>query len=124
MTGQPGAVLYVRASCPLCFALGRLAARSSRKHRVALVEVDVDGDPALAARYGDRVPVLELPGGCSIVGRAGAGEVDEAFGRAASFLRDLEARAPAAGSPGARHGITWLRRALGLREGRTRGGTP
>ena len=69
MTGQAGAVLYTRAGCPLCFALGRLAARSSRRHRVGLVEVDVDADPALLARYGDKVPVLVLPGGRSIGGR-------------------------------------------------------
>ena len=124
MTGQAGAVLYTRAGCPLCFALGRLAARSSRRHRVGLVEVDVDADPALAARYGDKVPVLVLPGGRSIGGRAGAWEVDESFGRAASFLSDLEAIAPAAGRSAARRLITWLRRELGMGEGRTGGRTP
>ena len=90
---------------------------------MGLVEVDVDANPDVAARYGERIPVLELPGGCSIVGRAGAREVDDAFGRAASFLRSLEARAPAAGPPGAKPGVRWLRRALGLGEGRTGGRT-
>ena len=91
MTAPPGAVLYTRRACPLCFALARLAARSSRRHGVGLVEVDVDVDPALIVLYGDRVPVLELPGGGSITGRAGAQEVDEAFRRAVEFVSGVGA---------------------------------
>jgi glutaredoxin-like protein DUF836 len=116
--GLPGAVLYTRRACPLCYEIGRLAGRSSRRYRVALAETDVDNEPALLERYGTRVPVLVLPGGGSLAGRATAWEVDEAFRRAARFLRDLEdgARTGAA-SPGLRSSsarFQWLRRLLGL----------
>jgi len=49
----------------------------------------VDADPDLLGRYGDRVPWLELPGGSSLAAGATARDVDEAFGRAAAFLRCL-----------------------------------
>ena len=102
------AILYSRRACPLCFALGRLADRSSRRHGVRLVEVDVDSDPELRRRCGDRVPCLELPGGGSIAAGAAARDVDAAFARAAEFLRRLE------GSD-----RTWARRLFGRRGART-----
>lgn len=114
-------MLYKRSGCPPCFAVGRLAERSSRRHGVALIEVEVEGDPDLVERYGDRVPVLELPGGGSISGRAEAAEVDEAFRRAASFLKGLEPSAPAPGRNWPRRGIEWIRNALGLADSGTRG---
>ena len=121
MRGSVGAVLYTRHACPLCFALGRLAERSSRRHRVGLIETDVDADPELQERYGSRVPVLELPGGMSLSGRAGARDVDEAFARAADFLRGLEERLPddrERGTRPSRSRVAWLRRLLGLGPGR------
>lgn len=78
-----------------------------------LVEVEVDADPALAGRYGDRVPVLELPGGRSISGRAAALDVDRAFGEAASFLRALEAPVTPDGRLPPRR-LAWLLRVLHL----------
>jgi glutaredoxin len=114
---RPGAVLYTRAGCPPCFALGRLAARSSRRHGVSVTEVEIDTDPDLAERYGGRVPVLELPGGGSISGRAGAAEVDEAFRRAAAFLKGLEPTPSAMRQVLSRRGVVWIRRALGLERG-------
>jgi len=119
--GRAGAVLYTRHACPLCFALERLAERSSRRHRVGLIEADVDADPALQLRYGSRVPVLELPGGASLSGVSGAREVDEAFSRAAEFLRGLEERQPEKGDRGerpSRSRVAWIRRLLGLGGGR------
>jgi len=119
--GRAGAVLYTRHACPLCFTLGRLAERSSRRHRVGLIEADVDADPALQLRYGSRVPVLELPGGASLSGGSGAREVDDAFSRAADFLRGLDERPPGAcpGKEGpSRRRVAWIRRLLGL------GGSP
>jgi Glutaredoxin-like domain (DUF836) len=118
---RPGAVLYKRAGCPPCFALGRLAARSSRRHGVGLIEVEVEADPDLVDRYGARVPVLELPGGGSISGKAAAAEVDEAFRRAASFLRGLEPSGPPMGRAWPRRGVDWIRGALGLTSGGRRG---
>ena len=50
--------VYSRAYCHLCedmlAALQALPARS----RFTLAVIDVDSDPALEARYGERVPVL------------------------------------------------------------------
>jgi len=113
--GKAGAVLYIRQACPLCFALGRLAERSSRRHHVSLLEADVDADPGLQERYGNRVPVLELPGGMSLSGSAGARDVDEAFAGAAAFLRALEERPPDPRDGRERSSrLAWLRRIFGL----------
>jgi len=107
VTGE--AVLYARDGCSPCFALKRLATRSARRHGVRLRVVDVDSDPALRERFGREVPVLELPGGVRLQGRASARDVDDAFRRAAG------GRAP-----------SWLQRLFGLDAGaarkRTRGG--
>ncbi len=120
MRGRAGAVLYSRQACPLCFALGRLAERSSRRHHVSLIEADVDADPELQQRYGSRVPVLELPGGMSLSGSAGARDVDEAFASAAAFLRSLEERPPDPRDAGERPSrVAWLRRVFGLGRGRS-----
>jgi len=53
--------LYTRVGCCLCEGLeARLGALDPPP---PLERVDVDGDPALQARYGLRVPVLARPGG-------------------------------------------------------------
>ena len=87
MTIDSGAILYTRKNCPLCFALARRSARSARRHNIPLITMDVDDDQTLATLYGERVPVLELPGGGCITGGAEAGEVDEAFRLAAGAAR-------------------------------------
>ncbi|HZS69213.1 MAG TPA: glutaredoxin family protein [Burkholderiales bacterium] len=46
--------MYGRAGCHLCETM----ARTLRAFGVPFEETDVDADPALAARYGERVPVL------------------------------------------------------------------
>jgi glutaredoxin-like protein DUF836 len=55
--------LIVRAYCHLCDdmreQLVRLLALES-EDSVSIAEVDVDSDPALEARWGDKVPVLLL----------------------------------------------------------------
>lgn len=101
VTGE--AVLYARDACSLCFALKRLAGRSARRHGVRLRVVDVDSDPVLRARFGRKVPVLELPGDVRLQGGASAGDVDDAFRRAAGE------RAP-----------SWLQRLFGLGAGAAR----
>ncbi|MEQ8662899.1 MAG: glutaredoxin family protein [Gammaproteobacteria bacterium] len=51
--------LYTREECPLCQALrAALEAWNAGRHVLDIDFVDVDDDPTLAARYGDRVPVL------------------------------------------------------------------
>jgi glutaredoxin-like protein DUF836 len=116
--GVPGAVLYTRRACPLCYEIGRLAGRSSRRYRVPLIETDVDDEPALVERYGTRVPVLELPGGVSLSGRSTSREVDEAFRSAAVFLAGIGQRPRGGGrdrgSPVPRGRFRWLRRLLGV----------
>jgi hypothetical protein len=52
--------LLVRAYCHLCEDMRRALAPLARRARAAIVEIDVDADPALEARYGERVPVLLL----------------------------------------------------------------
>jgi len=55
-------VLYTRAGCHLCDEAKGTLAPVLQEFGVALKEVDVDSDSALAARYGDQVPVLMLDG--------------------------------------------------------------
>jgi len=52
--------LYTRARCHLCEEAKATLAPVLLEFSVALKEVDVDTDPALAARYGEQVPVLML----------------------------------------------------------------
>jgi hypothetical protein len=65
----------------------RAAERAARRSGLALVVVDVDADPALAARYGHEVPVLALPGGVVLKGRVEAGAVEAAFASVAAGAR-------------------------------------
>ena len=52
--------LYTRARCHLCEEAKATLAPVLMEFGVALREIDVDTDPALAARYGEQVPVLML----------------------------------------------------------------
>lgn len=55
-------VLYSRSQCPSCDEL-EAALRALLADRPARLRVvDVDGDPALARRFGQRVPVLTFAG--------------------------------------------------------------
>ena len=54
--------LYTRAGCHLCEAAAAVLAAERERTWFALEVVDVDGDPALAARYGVRVPVVAVDG--------------------------------------------------------------
>ena len=58
--------LYGRADCHLCHAMRRVVDEvlrdTGRTGTVEVVEVDVDGDPALVRAYGDDVPVLCVNG--------------------------------------------------------------
>lgn len=52
--------LLTRAYCHLCDEMRDALEPIAAAHGVAIVERDVDADPALEARYGDLVPVLFL----------------------------------------------------------------
>ena len=58
--------LYGRAECHLCHEMRRVVDEVLRDGggpgAVEVVEVDVDGDPALVRAYGDDVPVLCVNG--------------------------------------------------------------
>jgi len=52
--------LYTRQRCQLCEEAKAALAPVLMEFGVALREIDVDTDPALAARFGEQVPVLML----------------------------------------------------------------
>ncbi len=54
--------LYGRADCHLCHEMRAVVEAVGRELPLAVEEVDVDGDPALAAAYGAEVPVLLVNG--------------------------------------------------------------
>jgi len=54
--------LYTRAQCPLCHEMRAVIERVARDVPLALELIDVDTDAALAAAYGDEVPVLAING--------------------------------------------------------------
>jgi glutaredoxin len=58
-------LLYTRRGCHLCDEAEDMLAA----HDVPAARVDVDGEPAAAARYGLRVPVLEIDGEAVLEGR-------------------------------------------------------
>ena len=55
MTEHKGLILYTRAECHLCDE----AKAEIRENfgAIPIEEIDVDSDPALAARFGEEVPV-------------------------------------------------------------------
>ena len=54
--------LYGRADCHLCHEMRAVVEAVGRDWPLELEEVDVDGDPALVAAYGEEVPVLCVNG--------------------------------------------------------------
>src|SRR5262245_10150275 len=54
--------LYGRAGCHLCHEMRDVVMAVRREVAFELEEVDVDGEPALAAAYGEEVPVLLVNG--------------------------------------------------------------
>ena len=55
-------VLYSRQGCHLCDEARRVVVAECDRARTGFAEVDVDADPALQARYGEYVPVVEVDG--------------------------------------------------------------
>jgi hypothetical protein len=75
----PNVTLYVREGCHLCddFLVGLSLELGPAYGDLAVV--DVDRDPGLAARYGLRVPVLEVAGEVACEGRYDAPRVRRAL---------------------------------------------
>ena len=77
--GAPKVTLYVREGCHLCDDfLVDLSLQLGPAYGDLSV-VDVDHDPGLAARYGLRVPVLEVAGEVACEGRYDATRVRRAL---------------------------------------------
>jgi type IV pilus biogenesis protein CpaD/CtpE len=55
-------VLYGKAGCCLCDEARATVAEVRTRQPFELEEVDVSLDPVLHARYGERIPVLEVDG--------------------------------------------------------------
>lgn len=55
-------ILYGRGWCHLCDALRVALAPVAAEFQVTVIDVDIDADPALVARYDEDVPVLLLDG--------------------------------------------------------------
>ena len=58
----PAVILYSRRDCHLCEQAAQQLRALSPAFGLALRTIDVDADPALQRRYGDRVPVVALRG--------------------------------------------------------------
>lgn len=54
--------IFSRRDCGLCDEAKAVIEEVRRRNPFDLVEVDVDADPALAARYGSEVPVVFVDG--------------------------------------------------------------
>lgn len=54
--------LYSRPGCHLCEDLRVLCDRLGAEFPLRLTEVNIEADPALAARYGEEVPLLFIDG--------------------------------------------------------------
>jgi len=93
--------LYTKAGCPLCDELKAELARTRVRPPFVLVEIDVERDPALSARHGSSVPVLELAGRALSKGRFDAQEFARRYARR---LAEMDASGEAGGNGGAPHG--------------------
>lgn len=58
----PEVVLYTREDCRLCAHARDALRRLARDVEFELRAVDIDADPALAARHGELVPVVSVEG--------------------------------------------------------------
>ena len=59
---MPKITLYGKPGCHLCETARTVVERVRGEHGFELEEVDVSIDPLLNARYGERIPVLDLDG--------------------------------------------------------------
>jgi len=62
MTESSEVVLYTRDECSLCAAAAAILADLAPRLGFTIDARDVDADPALRERYGDRVPVVAVAG--------------------------------------------------------------
>ena len=76
--------LYTREGCHLCLEAGLALERLRDEFNLAIEPVDIDGDHALRARYGNAIPVIVIDSRVSF-----SAPIDEA--RLRQALEDPEA---------------------------------
>jgi predicted DCC family thiol-disulfide oxidoreductase YuxK len=74
-------VLYTRPGCHLCDEMKAEIARADLGRPYELREVNIDTDPALAARFGLSIPVLEIAGRVAFKARLERAELERKFAR-------------------------------------------
>ena len=84
MTDSSEVVLYTRDECSLCAAAAAILADLGPALGFTIDARDVDADPALRERYGERVPVVALAGVELAVGRIDRRSLRDALLRARS----------------------------------------
>lgn len=89
-SGPPHAQLLTRDACTLCEHAALLLERLVKEGLLTVERVDISQEPALEARYGQRIPVVLLSTGERFEGRLSEFRLRRALGKAT-----LGATAPA-----------------------------
>jgi len=71
---------YSRQDCPLCDAGYLVVDRLATHHGFKVDKIDVDTDPALAERHGERVPVVEHEGSVVAWGKISGPDLERTLG--------------------------------------------
>jgi len=79
LVGMSTLLFLTREHCMLCHEALPVVEERARRRGHTLAIVDVDGDPSLAERFGDRVPVVLRDGEEVLAGRFTAREVRRAL---------------------------------------------
>jgi thiol-disulfide isomerase/thioredoxin len=77
---MPEAVVYSRPGCHLCERAEHLLASIARDYPMVVRRVNVDDVPQLAARFGERIPVVAIDGRVVAAGRVSEYRLRKALG--------------------------------------------
>jgi hypothetical protein len=61
--------LYSRPGCGLCVPVEQMLARLAGEGLIRWERINIEGDPALLARFGETIPAVALEGGPLFEGR-------------------------------------------------------
>src|SRR5262245_35012589 len=75
-------IVYVKSGCTLCGPAMESVERARRDVDFSLEKVDISGDPALIAKYGNEVPVVTIGGRKAFKGRVQEGQLRRKLRRA------------------------------------------
>ncbi len=73
--------LYTRPDCPLCDAMVAAVERARLSRPIEWVRIDIGSDPALEARHGRSIPVLEIEGRAAFKGGLTVPDLERKFER-------------------------------------------